>query len=112
MKVDFKEIKDIVKLCAENGVSRIKLGEIEVVFGENAQFLPKNTKKISKVVKDNPEKRAEVEQDAIGRAEVKLKEEYVDNLLLEDPAEYERLAIQGELSDEETHDSGVEQTLQ
>jgi hypothetical protein len=111
MKIDFKEIKDIVKLCAENGVSRLKLGEIEVVFSENAQFSQKIPKKSQKV-RDNPEKRTEVEQDAIGRAEVKLKEEYVDNLLLEDPAEYERLAIQGELSDEETLDSGVEQTLQ
>jgi hypothetical protein len=111
MTVDFKEIKDIIKTCAEYGVSRVKIGEIEVVFGENTQISPKIAKKPLKV-KDNPTKRIEVEQEAIGQAEVKLKEDYIDNLLLEDPAEYERLAIQGELSDEETLDRGTEQTLQ
>jgi hypothetical protein len=105
-----EELSDIIKLCSKSGVSRLKVGEIEINFTENTEKREKLAEKTVKV-RDNPKGRAEVEQESIGRDEQKLKEDYVDNLLLEDPSEYERLAIQGEL-DEETNNRAVEQTLQ
>lgn len=110
MEVDLKQIKDIIKTCAENGVLRFKMQDIEVEFAENTQMLPKSYQKPVKV-KDNPVKREEIEQEAMEKAELQVKDEYVDNLILEDPAEFERLEIEGELRDEKTLNSGAEQAL-
>lgn len=110
MEVSVKEIKEIIKTCAESGVESIKIGETTIVFHKYAE----NTPEViipDKKVKDNPKKRIEVEQESIDRTEIKVKEDYIDNLLLEEPSEYERLQIQGELS-EETHERGPESNLQ
>jgi hypothetical protein len=106
MSVSVKDFKKIIGLCKKSGVSRLKLADFEVEFAEKEQ---KHSKREVKV-KDSPNREV-IETESLKRAEQALKEEYIGNLLLEDPAEYERLVMQGELH-EEAHDRGLEQDLQ
>lgn len=107
MTISSKELKNILKLCKKEGVSRIKTSDLEIEFKETI----KNPMKSVGKVKDNPVKREEIEKEAIGQAEIDIKENYVENLILEDPSEYESLMIQGEF-DAQTQDRGPEQNLQ
>lgn len=108
MAVDLKTIKNIIKECKKQGVSRLKVGEIEIDFAEKSDKVPVLREK---KVKDNPEKREEIERETLEKEELSTKDSYVENLLLEDPTEYERLMMQGELN-AEAQDSRPEQALQ
>lgn len=106
MSVSVKDFKKIIDLCKKSGVLRLKLADFEVEFAEKEQ---KHIKREIKA-KDSPDREI-AEKEALRREEQTLKEDYIGNLLLEDPAEYERLVMQGELH-EEAQDRGLEQDLQ
>lgn len=105
--IETNDILRILKECAKLGVTHLKMGELEISFSpvEDKADIPKK-------VREKPKLQAQYERESIETQEVTVKQKNLDELLLSDPEEYERLIIEGELVDEEAHDSGVESTLQ
>lgn len=105
--IETNDILRILKECAKLGVSHLKMGELEISFSpvEMRAEIPKK-------VREKPRLQAQYEKESIETQEVTLKQDKLDELMLSDPEEYERLLSEGELIDEEAHDSGVESTLQ
>jgi hypothetical protein len=98
MSLEENEICRIIKLCAKLGVTHFRAEGVELDF--RSDNTPQEN--LSKT-RDNPKKREEIEQLSLLRSEVDLKQEQLDNLLLEDPQAYEELETAGEVEDGRTN---------
>lgn len=94
------EICDIIKTCFKAGVTSITLGELQISFHAR--------KEASKTLIDE-QSHGHVtaipsnlfdEKDLIQTDEIKLKDEYLAELKLSDPFEYESLLASDELTEE------------
>lgn len=105
------EIARLVKACAEAGVQELKLGELHVLFKADQKaddFLvaqtPEPTKKRRK--RSSKTEAFDVVEDQMDLPfdetdEIRMKEDQMDLLRIENPAEYERLLAMGELANGE-----------
>jgi hypothetical protein len=78
-----KEILNIIRAARKSGVSHLKIGDMDVEF-EGALEL---TKKVSPLQADDPR----LEKEALAEADLELREQKIQDLLLTDPLEAERL---------------------
>ena len=108
MEVDSKDICRIIKLCADSGVSKLKISTLEVEFFGSGVVTTSTGKKIT----ERPREQARVEQEDIELAEKRIREDQRENLILENPEEYERLIASGELTDEAIDNRRTESDLQ
>lgn len=97
-----KDIIRIMKICKSHNVSRFKHGDLEIDFAAHRSG--------KKVVREKPEERVatppmvikaqeEIAKKALLQEDFDRREMELDELLLSDPAEYERLVMAGELDD-------------
>jgi hypothetical protein len=99
----------MIKVCSQLGVSRFRQGDLEIEFGNpETRTTPIRGRK----TKSHPVKEAEIEKDALEQAAQNIREDENDHLLLENPMEYERRLIQGELDGENLQDRRAESDLQ
>lgn len=90
-----EELEAILKLCSRYRVKVMKCPNLELSFDEHI------------VINDTPVPKAEIlaeqtqEQDkALRQAELELRHEQINNMLIEDPSLAEELIASGELVDE------------
>jgi hypothetical protein len=84
------ELCELIKSCAEHGVSKLTLGELMIEFGKIPEpvYVPTLA---------NVQANSEAEKVALLDAEVDVKEDQLSQMYIEDPANYERLLLQGDL---------------
>lgn len=83
-----QEVCDIVKTCRDNGVSELHYNGLDIILsGYIAQ------KKFIRGVCDGKA----VEEESLIADEHKVRQEQLDEALINDPAGYEQLLIEGEL---------------
>jgi hypothetical protein len=90
-----EEFEAILKLCSRYRVKALKCGNLELSWDEHI------------VINDTPVPKAEIlaeqtkeQEKALRQAEFDLKQEQIDNMLIEDPSYAEELIASGELLDE------------
>jgi hypothetical protein len=95
---DPKDIPRILERCVRFGVTRFKLGELEIEFGGvPVTEIPTRARRAP----ERPEAQAEVEAELHKKRELELRDEQIENMLLTDPEEHEKLIAAGELQDAE-----------
>ena len=87
-----RELKAIISLCSNRGVSELKYGSLSLRFGDVVQN--KTTARCSSVVAQN-----RIDEDTTDQNEFEVREEQLANLLVDNPAAYEKLLAQNELED-------------
>ena len=94
LDIKLKELKSLIKVCKVNGVSRVKLGDIEVeLTGDAASSIKVGQKTaLSTPQTNDAEEKTAVVQENLERIDEKL-----NQLHVEDPVEFERLLVQREL---------------
>jgi len=92
------DIKVIIEACSANLVSEITFGDLHIKFS-SAEIEQKSLEINSEIKQPD----AQVEHQAIVAEEVSLREDDLANMILSDPAEYERLQVLGELEDAGYH---------
>lgn len=98
MNLKPRDLLELVKVCSESGVSEISLQDIRIVFGPKTRV--QEQQEIIEA-QETLREAAEVERKYIDKSEQELREEQLALLLLEDPAEFERLEALGELDGEQ-----------
>lgn len=88
------EICTIIKTAGENRVRSLKLGDLELNFGEF-------TEEIRLTAPVNPENVLKIEEESRFQEQSALAETENDELLLSDPESYEEKLNRGELEDVE-----------
>lgn len=96
------ELCDILRECKKSGVSWFKWGDLEVRFGTTSQS--GRQIKISEKAISESEK---IEIQAIEQQEILTKEDQLDHMLIEDPYQYEKLLLAGELENGRTEQEEV-----
>lgn len=109
MRVDKKASQDshlsaddlcrIIDTCATRGVGEFRLGEFEIKFGRKESLLDLPHEQVSGQIIFPETDHVEEERLAVESDELRLKEEQVAMLILEDPEEFERQIASGELED-------------
>lgn len=92
MALDVEGICRILKACHDSGVSEFSFEKLKVKFGPS-QVTEEMVTPVA------PHVAREFEAEAIAQAEMKIKEDQLANLPLEDPLRYEELIAEGDLSD-------------
>lgn len=122
----FSETCSIIKLCGESRVAELKLGDFYVTFHTPVGEGPQKHVEIPATQPTHPdaeiseEQRKQLEKHALMEDEIRLKEDRLDQMLIESPSEFEALQAQGDLDEEEagnvddgeTHDRRPESALQ
>lgn len=99
------EVCDIIKACKDNGVTLLKLGELELRIGTQPEA-PRA--KVSFSDTAISETQAQIEKVTLVEETIKHKQDRLDQMLIEDPVEAERLIESGELELEEELDGSEE----
>ena len=95
--LSFKEIQVLLEKCKQLGVSELTLGSFCVSFSHHEKQSPNEVAPYS----GGDLTQNQQAKDAIAAEEDAMKEDRMEQMLLEDPETYERLRALGEL-DEET----------
>jgi len=87
------DICNIIKVCGEAGVSDFRVGDFSVSFGKSSKHTASNT----------PEEAISVEQvlqaeRSLAQAEAEIKEDQLNQMLIEDPFAAEELIMSGEFT--------------
>jgi hypothetical protein len=100
MELTAEQICHILKACGESGVSKLKFAGLEAEFYKIAQSdilfpdaQPLPEAEISQA------QAAESEKEGLRWDEIRLKTERLAAMLVEDPAQYEKLLLDGDLTD-------------
>lgn len=104
-----KDICNIIRVCSKSHVSRIKMGDLEIEFRGSGieKQVPVTIAEATNCEKpQNLEASyATVEEEVIEQEGVKLREEQLLQMAIEDPVEYEKLIASGDLEDMEVEQS-------
>jgi hypothetical protein len=97
-----KDIAQIIKACKNAGVKELKLADFSLTFGNEPASSPES-ESISEepISADVLEAQIRQEKEDIEMQEATAKQLSLDALMIEEPAEYERLIAEGELKDAE-----------
>lgn len=100
------DVCSIIKACGEHKVAELKFGGLYLKFDNPTGVMVGKDFQISQSVPQShpdteiSERQAkQIEQEVIAVAEIQTKEDRLAQMMLEDPAEYERLLQSGELED-------------
>ena len=91
------ELPAILKVCRQFHVTTLQFGDIYVEFGEVAVGEAPKRKKSSSLTEKVISAQQEEAQKSHLQQEISLKEEELSQMLIENPSEYERLIMSGEL---------------
>ena len=97
--MNHKEICAIVRVCVKSNVKELCLGELKVSF-----FDPNGTQKVAIMpqVAQDPEslsKMKELDQKTLEALELEAKQDQLDEMLIQDPMQYEELVLAGDIED-------------
>ena len=109
-----KGICDILKVCRRAGVQSLDFQELHVKFHADGEA--KLERSPSDFVRASEMSAVSVsspvgEDETLVKDEIRLREEQLSQLDMEDPAGYERLVLSGEMNDEATHDRRLKSAL-
>lgn len=116
-KLDLDHISDIIKACAEHGVSVIKFGDLRIWFGPQANqpaqplspAAPVRTahSNITPVAEMTDMQHDQQTKDALENEELELRQQQIAELMVTDPLKAEELIERGELQDaDDEHGDG------
>jgi hypothetical protein len=94
----YKEVLDLIKFCSKQGVSKITCEGVSVEFFENGLSGENRP-----IIVDALRKQTEINKNALEKETVREKMDRINNMIIENPVEFERLVAEGEL----TEDIGV-----
>lgn len=112
-KLSSSAIERIIKTCGEVGVSELKFGDLHVRFDKPVNRAQED-RDFRSEVSETPFSQPDTEisaiqeqayKESLERDEVALREEQLSQMFIEDPAQAERLLLDGKLSEEaDEHD--------
>lgn len=95
---------EIIRACKDSGVSRFKLGELELEFGASAAVSPAPLPPAPEAKPGfvpapilSPEEQAQLDAERLKDLEAQAKQEFLSELRLEDPYAFEQLMQSGDL---------------
>jgi uncharacterized protein with PhoU and TrkA domain len=99
VSISHKDLISLIKICASNSVREIRCGELVVSFDrqtrdETNELSSPRPKVAESVIK-------EVRDEALLKQSFESTEEIMAHLQIEDPVQYERMLLEGELEGEE-----------
>ena len=97
MEMKASELEKIINACGKNGVSNIKIGEIEINFNGFVKVLESDYPKMV----EGAEKIAVTDPNFERQQEVEKELEDIEELLILDPVAYEEKLLKNELEDQE-----------
>lgn len=103
MGLKVKDICDLIKASGDAKVKELKFGDLHVIFAPEANGLANQDSFTESTVISGQD--FSNEQQAYASDERRIKDLQMELALIENPAEYERMVLAGELEDgEEAHD--------
>ncbi len=105
--LSFKEICSIIKTCGASRVAELKFGDLHITFHEPVKEGLDTVNELSQKYTTHPdaeisdEQRKQLEKHALAEDEIRLREDQLDQMLIESPSEYEELQAQGDLEEDE-----------
>lgn len=103
-----EEVCTIIRQCGESHVSVLKFGALEVAFHDQVkppEYTPPLFSHPEAEISENPAAN-QIEQEAIHADELQVKLDRLAMMMVEDPAQYEKLLIDGDLENVEAEDRG------
>lgn len=94
-----KELCDLVKVCGDAGVLELVYGDTRVIFEPKAKGTNQSSETetvVTREIKQQPEH----EINHLMKDTIDLKEDQLSMALIENPADYERLVLSGDLEDD------------
>ena len=101
-KYSVQDLCAIIKTCRENGVVRAKLGELSI------DFLPEEPKILTVATPEQQKQEKLAFDAALAENEARIKLDYLANLRLSNPEEFEDLVARGELENARQESDGVD----
>jgi restriction endonuclease Mrr len=110
-ELNVKDVCEIIAACATNGVSMLKYGTLEVQFKESrTPCKEKIEDQHIELTSQGPEKEVPpMSPEVLQKIEQDMKQAELEQMLINDPAQFEELISAGEIDNEE--DRGTESTL-
>lgn len=97
------DIVKILRACRDCSIKSLKFEGLELSFtGDTSDSVSKESLPDVVLTEKDYEAIDTASQTSMDIAEIQTKEEYIEGLILEDPALYEKLITEGELTSEET----------
>ena len=99
-----QEISEIIRECKQQGVASLKVGDLHLAFEPKARVMdvpevPVETKPPEAAISDaNQSKQA---KEVLEQQELEFRNRQIDEMLINDPLEAERLIEQGELVEDD-----------
>lgn len=106
------EIRDIIKLIRvikETGIQEFNGLGLHIIV--NGQTKPTQTIQTERQIKASDEKAAIIATESLRQETAESVEDRIQLLLIEDPAEYERLLMERELEDASIQHTGIESAI-
>ena len=97
-ELKFTELKKLIELCRDTGVSEFSFGDIRVVFGGQTKAVPLTPTDFQ--TKESEVSAQQIEKEAFTESSAELDERDLSLMQVENPAMYEQLLIEGELEDD------------
>jgi hypothetical protein len=117
MSLTIEEIEHIITISRKNDVSKLVFRELEVQFHRPVEQLDEVSQKSSPVGFANSQSPSagaisdelkRIEQQNLEDAEFKLRDDQIDQMLIEDPAKAEEMLLNGDFEDESDDDGDAE----
>jgi hypothetical protein len=101
---------DIIQTCARSGVAVLKFRDLEVTFGKlanvDAPLAPEASLPEAEI---SEPKLRELHEESLNKDVERVREEQLEDLILTNPLEYERLYAAGELGEEDGDETDIEE---
>lgn len=121
--LNFTELCSIIKTCGESRVAELKYGDFHVRFHQPVEEIlnQASRKPTHPEAEISDEQRKQLEKHALLEDEFRLKQDRLDQMLIESPSEFEELQAMGDLEedkgsgnvdDAEAHNRGPQSALQ
>jgi hypothetical protein len=96
------DICAIIKECGHSGVRQFKFRGLEISYGKIAEVASQDFVHVPQDIQTQTDSQA---REAIAKREQTIKQDLIDNMLVEDPLGYEQLLKDEELVDERSEDT-------
>lgn len=96
------EICQIIKACADAGVTSLKCGPLELSFGKQTEtiFIPKQHT-VTEITDDHQKDLDRIADDSLEDDEIRYRRDQIDQMMIENPSKAEELLASGELVDDD-----------
>lgn len=100
-----QEIGEIIRECKQQGVTKLTVGDLHLTFEPKAQTalpeVPVETKPPEAAISEQVQNKQD--EEAAEQAELDFRDRQIDEMLIENPLEAERLIAEGELVVDESN---------